>query len=216
MYFSRPTSTPRSGAQPRVTRRRHRLEIRRPVVAVASAISRPQRRAGQRASAAAPAASSIVGSRSTCRAGVSIVTPLRLHARPAGPSLADDQRHAQRRLVGEDSVRRLAVLAQPFAVIGGDDDQRVARLSRRGVEAAGRARSPSTPPRRGTAPPEIAPPTPPAARRSCADRRRGPTRTTSRAACRSTRAPTRRPRPRAARVFARLRRRPAGHRRSSS
>ena len=43
----------------------------------------------------------------------------------AGP--ADHQRHAQRRVVDEDAVRVLAVLAERFAVIACGDDQRVAR-----------------------------------------------------------------------------------------
>ena len=38
--------------------------------------------------------------------------------------LRDDQRNAQRRLVREQSVRLLAVVAQRFAVIAGDDDKR--------------------------------------------------------------------------------------------
>ena len=38
----------------------------------------------------------------------------------------DDQRHAQGRFVGEHAVRRFAVLAERFAVIGRQDDQRPA------------------------------------------------------------------------------------------
>ena len=38
---------------------------------------------------------------------------------------AHDQRDVQRGLVGEQSVRQLAVLAAPLAVIAGDDDERV-------------------------------------------------------------------------------------------
>ena len=50
------------------------------------------------------------------------------------PELGDDQRHAQRRLVGEDAVRQLAVLAEALAVIGGDDDERLARQARQAIE----------------------------------------------------------------------------------
>ncbi len=41
------------------------------------------------------------------------------------PRLEKDQRHAQRRLVGEQPVRHLAVLAERLAVVRGEDDERV-------------------------------------------------------------------------------------------
>ena len=40
----------------------------------------------------------------------------------------DDQRHPQRRVVDEQAVADLAVLAERLAVIGGDDDQRGRRV----------------------------------------------------------------------------------------
>jgi hypothetical protein len=43
-----------------------------------------------------------------------------------------DERHADGRVVDEDAVRLLAVLAEALAVVGGQDDQRV-------IEDAGRA-----------------------------------------------------------------------------
>ncbi len=36
----------------------------------------------------------------------------------------EDERHTQRRLVGEDAVRRLPVLPERLAVVGGEDDER--------------------------------------------------------------------------------------------
>ena len=46
--------------------------------------------------------------------------------RPLGlsPRRNNDERHAQRRVVGEHPVRRLAVLAQPLAVVAGDGNHR--------------------------------------------------------------------------------------------
>ena len=43
----------------------------------------------------------------------------------------DDHRHVQRRFVKQKAVRQLAVLAERFAVIAGDDDDRVAAIDRR-------------------------------------------------------------------------------------
>ncbi len=37
----------------------------------------------------------------------------------------DEQGNLQRRLVGEETMRGLAVIAKRFTMIGGDDDQRV-------------------------------------------------------------------------------------------
>ena len=47
------------------------------------------------------------------------------------PRRAKDERHAQGRLVGEDAVRRLAVLAERLAVVGGEDDERPLTRARR-------------------------------------------------------------------------------------
>src|SRR5262249_46328207 len=41
------------------------------------------------------------------------------------PRAADDERHVHRRVVDEDAVRLLAVLAEALAVIGERDDERV-------------------------------------------------------------------------------------------
>ena len=41
----------------------------------------------------------------------------------------NDQRHLQRRVVGEHPVRELAVVAEPLAVIAGDRHDRVRRLA---------------------------------------------------------------------------------------
>jgi hypothetical protein len=49
-------------------------------------------------------------------------------------STRDDQRHVQRRLVGEHAVRQLAVLAEALAVIRRHDDERGARQRRQLVE----------------------------------------------------------------------------------
>ena len=51
-----------------------------------------------------------------------MVTPRAGQRTPA--DLGDDERHPQRRFIGEDAVGELAVLAEAFAVIGGDDDER--------------------------------------------------------------------------------------------
>ena len=55
---------------------------------------------------------------------------------------AHQQRHAQRRVVDEDAVRVLAVLAERFAVIAGGDDQRVGRDAGRARRSAARPRDP--------------------------------------------------------------------------
>ena len=54
-------------------------------------------------------------------------------ARPCA-ELRNDQRHSQRRLVGEDPVRQLAVVAEALAVVGGDDHERLAREAREPIE----------------------------------------------------------------------------------
>ena len=48
--------------------------------------------------------------------------------------LRDDERHPQRRLVGEHAVRELAVFAEAFAVIRSDDHERWPRLSGETIE----------------------------------------------------------------------------------
>jgi hypothetical protein len=49
--------------------------------------------------------------------------------RDVGPG--DDERHVQGRVVSQNTVRALAVLTEPLAVIGGEDDeQRRAALRR--------------------------------------------------------------------------------------
>ena len=134
MNFSRPTSTPRSGAQPRVTAAliASKYEGRSGPLpdAIVSSSDAPPSPAG----AGAPADARIVGSRSTCRTGVSITRPFAVDSRLARRDLRDDQRHVERRLVGEQAVRALAVLAEALAVIGGDDDQRGTRLRGEAIE----------------------------------------------------------------------------------
>ena len=51
-----------------------------------------------------------------------------------GIDLRDDERHLQRALVGEHAVCQLAVVAEAFAVIGGDDHERLLRQQRQPVE----------------------------------------------------------------------------------
>ena len=59
----------------------------------------------------------------------------RIDAR-ANAAARPDERYVQRRLVREQPVRRFAVLAEPFAVIRGQDDERAPRRAggRDGVE----------------------------------------------------------------------------------
>ena len=52
----------------------------------------------------------------------------------SGIDSRDDQRHVQRRLVGEHAVGQLAVLAEALAVVRGDDDERRARERREAIE----------------------------------------------------------------------------------
>ena len=68
---------------------------------------------------------------------VCAVTPSRPPAGIARP--AEEQRHAQCRLVDEEAVTALAVLAEAFAVVGGHDEKRLALQTlalEGGVEAA--------------------------------------------------------------------------------
>ena len=58
-----------------------------------------------------------MGTTSTCRTGVAD------DSRGQEPRRAKHERHAQGRLVGEDAVRRLAVLAERLAVVGREDDE---------------------------------------------------------------------------------------------
>jgi hypothetical protein len=51
------------------------------------------------------------------------------HARGEHARQAPEERHADRRVVDEDAVRRLAVLAEALAVVGGEDDQRIVEHS---------------------------------------------------------------------------------------
>ena len=44
---------------------------------------------------------------------------------PRDARTCEDERHAERRVVQQDSVRRFAMLAERFAVIGGCDDERL-------------------------------------------------------------------------------------------
>jgi hypothetical protein len=44
-----------------------------------------------------------------------------------GPRARHDQRHPQCRVVDEDAVRNLAVLAEGFTVVGSDDNHRLTR-----------------------------------------------------------------------------------------
>ena len=73
-----------------------------------------------------PTASRMVGRMSTCRAAT-----VRHLTRPGWPrrgcgaaQVRDDQRNAQRRLVREDPVRFLAVIAEPLSMVAGHDDER--------------------------------------------------------------------------------------------
>ena len=66
------------------------------------------------------------------RTGVSMTGPGAAGAPRLDPR--DDQRHVQRRLVGEHAVGQLAVLAEALAVIGGHDDERRTRQRRQPVE----------------------------------------------------------------------------------
>ena len=52
----------------------------------------------------------------------------------AGQDLGNEQRDAQHRLVREDAVRQLAVIAEALAMISGDHDQRWARLRGKPIE----------------------------------------------------------------------------------
>ena len=76
-----------------------------------------------------PSSASIVGAMSTSDTGAPIVR-LDRHARAF-----HQERHAQRRVVHEDAVADLAMLAEGLAMIGGDDDQR-GRLRRRQARRA--------------------------------------------------------------------------------
>ena len=83
--------------------------------------------AEQRASTVGATSASVTGVRST-----------RVPAADAGA--AHDQRHPQRRVVDEDAVADLAVLAERLAVIAGDDDERVRDArAERGEQPAGLA-----------------------------------------------------------------------------
>ena len=110
--------------------RRHRLEVGRPILAAAAADQISTSDApGSAATAGAPTASRMVGTTSTWRTAASMVTPVA--ASQPTSELRNDQRHSQRRLVGEDAVRQLAVVAEALAVIRGDDDERLARQAAR-------------------------------------------------------------------------------------
>ena len=70
---------------------------------------------------------------------------LRNDVRAESSRLKNDQRHFQRRLVRKDAVRRLAVLVERLAVVGGQDDERPAvaafgdhRIEQRGQRRVGR------------------------------------------------------------------------------
>ena len=52
----------------------------------------------------------------------------------SGEHARDDERHVQRRLVGEHAVRRFAVLAEALAVIGRHDDERRTGKRRQPIE----------------------------------------------------------------------------------
>ena len=60
------------------------------------------------------------------------------------------QRHPQRGVVDEQAVRHLAVLAERFTVIGGDDDQRPRRSLAQRLQRPARPAGPPPPPRRHT------------------------------------------------------------------
>ena len=104
-----------------------------------------QRQSVQTGGAGTPAMATSVGRRSAWPTGASM-TP----APTPGP--ADDQRDGERGVVGEQPVRALAVVAEPLAVIGGDDDQRVIQHAAPDAadRATGRASRRYTPPRRCT------------------------------------------------------------------
>ena len=189
MYFSRATRTPRSGAQPRASTgiidSKYEGRSCPPPRAMSSTSDAP----GRSPAAGAPIASSTVGRRSTCRAGLVMVTPRR--SAQSRPDFRDDQRHVQRRLVREDAVRHLAVFTEAFAVVGGHDHERRTGLSRRAASRSG--------PRASVGPRDLGGIRIgrilrlPLRRRPCkahADRRRAPRRTTCRSGGRSSRVPT--------------------------
>ena len=102
-------------------------------------------------------------------------------ARPRQAGRVEDQRHAQRRLVGEQAVRPLAVLAEALAVVGGDDHQRVvgAAASSSGARSGSSAASAAaTSPDVGLAG-DSARRTARRARRARGDRRDGPSRSSA-------------------------------------
>ena len=121
----------------------------------------------------------------------------------SSPADDDDQRHPQRRVVGEHAVRLLAVIAEPLAVIAGDATIVFAgrRLTSAASRAGGRPARRRTRPRRRRRCRRPSRGTRPAARRARADRRGGPTAKNGCAArgAPASRAPRRRPRRRGAR-----------------
>ena len=142
MYFHPFCSTALSAAPSRASasRRAPRSRSRDPRAAAAPATGRPAP-----AAIARPSRSRIVGTMSTCATGSSDDAGRNRRS-------VDDQRHRQRRVVGEQPVRRLAVFAKRLAVIGRDDDQRPRRgcaHARRRFEQSRRAsRRCMRPPRR--------------------------------------------------------------------
>ena len=59
------------------------------------------------------------------RQQIDVTRALEGHARLEELRLKDDEGDPERGFIREDSVRRLAVLSERFAVIGGEDDQRL-------------------------------------------------------------------------------------------
>ena len=145
-----PTSTPCSGAQPRLSDAESASKYDAPVGGVPARQRRAATgRAGRRApSCRACRARSAAGRRA--RTG-SVGDAAARQPRGRPPTSRDDERNPQRGLVGEQAVRHLAVVAERLAVVADDDDERRRGRTWRGRgRRAARARGRCTPPRRST------------------------------------------------------------------
>ena len=147
MYFSRPTSTPVSGAQPRLSDAASDSKYD----ARTSASGSRELDEGRPATDAGRRLPGRPGWSAGCRrAGRGSDDPAGTAAAGAAPEappvLRDDQRDAQRGFVGEHAVGRLAVVAEALAVVARHDDERRARRS-----AARTCRAAAPAPRRRTA-----------------------------------------------------------------
>ena len=173
IHFRPSCRTPKSGAMPKpssasraseycdeVGRRRPSLQRRR-----AGSPPGSSRRPGS------PRTPRTVGTMSMCRTGPAYVV---LAGKTRGQ--APDERHADGRVVDEDAVRRLAVLAEALAVVGGEDDERVVEhaVLPEPVEQPSRRRGRPRRSRRRTASARAPPDRSSAGRRAGAGRRSAP------------------------------------------